>query len=210
MRRRPLAQSVRRRSLEISAGAMSPTIPPIIDFLECHLGEMAGGLIVDSPRHQGVQVPRFESQPVQGAVSYVTTGLCKHVLRRSDGDLVRLELLGCVWDRFRGAGFDSVLALIARDILEHHHAPRRGDVVRPRGPVVEGSCLEGVFWSDPGYHPEALEVLRFDGGEVRLLWAIPVSVSEVEFIEANGWRTFDELLRSRNPDLMDLHRDPVA
>jgi hypothetical protein len=189
---------------------MAEPIAPLIAFLEEHLGTMAGGSLFEASPGQKVQVARFEDQPVPHSITYVTTGLSKHLLHQASGRSVRLELLTCIWSRFRDSGIDSLLFALSQDILERHHAPMRGEVVGPAGPVVLGSTLEAFYFLPPLYHPEALETFGPEDSQTVFVWALPVSASEATFIRGTGWNVFEKRIHSADPDLMDLARTPIV
>lgn len=182
----------------------------LIDFLERHLGTMAGGTHFGSPPDQTVNVARFENQPVEGAITYVTTGLSHHALHQIENPPLRLELLGCVWSRFRSSGIDSLLHILAREILESHHAPPHGAVSGPRGPVTSGSSLEAFFFMHPAYHPGDLEEFSGFDDPTYIVWPVPITSAEAAFVHAGGWRVFEERLFQADPDLMDLMRSSIV
>lgn len=183
---------------------------PLLQFLESQLGQMAGGRIFESPPGREVYLARYENQPVTDAITYVTTGLSRHILHQLSGRDIRLELLTCVWSRFRESDLDSLLFVLAQNILERHHAPAQGEWVGPAGPVVSGSKLEAFYFMPPLYHPETLEVFNEEPPETVIVWALPVAPSEVEFIKNRGWRAFEKRLRRDEPDIMDMLRDPIV
>jgi hypothetical protein len=186
--------------------------PPthLIDFLEQQLGTMAGGQIFESEPERRVQVARFENQPVPGSVTYVTTGLSKHFLHQVSGPDIKLELLACVWSRFRNAGIDALLFALSQEILSLHHAPAHGDVIGPRGPVTDGSKLEAFYILPPLYYEAAMEVFESEGTQTLFAWALPISVAEASFIRREGWKAFEERIHSTDPDLMDLERASIV
>jgi len=183
---------------------------PLLQFLESQLGQMAGGQIFESPPGREVYVARYDNQPVTDAITYVTTGLSRHVLHQLSGPDIRLELLTCTWSSFREASLDSLLFILAQQILDRHHAPAQGEYIGPAGPVVTGSKLEAFYFMPPLYHPETLEVFSDEPPETIIVWALPVAPSEVEFIKNSGWRAFEKELHRVAPDVMDMFRDPIV
>jgi hypothetical protein len=184
--------------------------PNLLDFLESHLGTMAGGLIIDNKPDVQVQVARFENQPVPDAITYVTTGLSRHALHQLSGVSIRLELLSCAWSKYRSSGLDALLFALAGEILESHHAPAHGDVVGPRGPIAPGSRLEGFYFAPPLYHSESLMNVRGGDDPLMIVWALPITAGEAAFIRATGWSAFEERIYEVEPDLMDLDRSPIV
>jgi hypothetical protein len=188
---------VRRRRIAVQT---------FIEYLESELGTIAGGLRFEVPAEQDVGVARFENQPVPEAITYVTTGLSRHLLHQLEKPDLRVELVGCVWARFRDSGLDSLLHIVAREILESHHAPPRGFVMGPSGPIIPGSELQAFYFMHPAYHGEALECFEHPTDPVYLAWPVPITVAEAVFIARSGWSAFEERLFAADPDLMDLDR----
>jgi hypothetical protein len=184
------------------------TIMPagFVEFLESHLGEMSGGShFTESPKG-AVTVARFDNQPVSGACTYVTLGLSHHALHQLKGPDLRIELLGCVWNQFANAGLDSLLFILAEDILRTHHAPPQGSVVGPQGPIAPNSSLEAFIFFQPMYHDDALDLFQHESEPVYLVWPVPITAAEAAFVADRGWSEFERVMLSRDPDLMDLHR----
>jgi hypothetical protein len=180
------------------------------DWLEEHLGVMAGGFVFDSPPDRPVQIARFEDQPVAGAFTLITTGISKHVLHQSSGNNIRLELLMCAWRDVAAQALAPVLFAIAQEILGSHHAPSRGTVLGPREPLLENATVEAILFTHPGYH--AAELDGFDGEppETIVAWALPVTSAEANLISAKGYAGFESLLEQQSPDLMDFFRPSMV
>lgn len=181
-----------------------------IEFLESHLGEMAGGSHFAESPATSVNVVRFENQPVANAVTYVTTGMSHHSLHQLEGPELRVELMGCVWSRFRESGFDALLYALAEETLARHHAPSEGSVVGPRGPIVDGSELEAFIFLSPFYFDESFGAFDHESEPVLLIWPVPITAAEAAFVAEEGWDEFERLLLSRDPDLLDLHRPSIV
>jgi hypothetical protein len=180
-----------------------------IEHLERHLGVIADGSAVVSEVDPSLRIARFPDQPGRGATTWTTVGLSKHALHQAKGPELRIELLGCAWSTFDESGLDALLMILAEDILQSHHAPAQGSVVGPNGPIVDGSELEGFVFLEPGYHPDDLQVFEHPTEEVFVIWAVPVTAAELEFIAANGWPVFRDKLIEIDPDLLDLHRESM-
>ena len=90
--------------------------------------------------------------------------------------------------------------------LSTHEAIPRGHVIGPSGPIVPGVSLEAFYFAEPLYHPEKLVAFRASDPPTFFVWAIPVSPQEAAFARANGADAFEDLLRDRDPDALDLHR----
>ncbi|MEV6873316.1 suppressor of fused domain protein [Amycolatopsis sp. NPDC051128] len=42
-----------------------------------------------------------------------------------------------------------------------------------------------------------------------IVWIVPISRREAEFVSVNGWQRFESLLAEYDPDLLDLHREEL-
>jgi hypothetical protein len=182
----------------------------LIDFLESHLGEMSNGFLFEGPQDRPIQVARFDHQPVSTAVTLVTTGLSKHVLHQLSPRDIRMELLACAYSEFDIPDLAKVVFALAQEILEKHHAPARGDVIGPRGPICSGSNLEALYFSHPAYHSAGLDKFEGDPPETIIAWIVPISASEAAYIHQHGWSAFEELVESKEPDLLDMKRPSLA
>ena len=168
----------------------------VLAHFERHLGQTAGGWSQDA---SGVRLPfdvlRFDNAPHGGCTSYVTVGLSEHLL---DGRF-RLELIMGLQ-----ASVDPPLPVLVRvgeEIISRHAALLRGDVVK-----VGGGGVEWLYATVPVYYPDALA--QVDG--VAVVWLVPVSDSEAQFVKQHGWDPFEDRLAEADPDLTDLRRSPVV
>ena len=64
--------------------------------------------------------------------------------------------------------------------------------------------------SQPGYFDPALAEIDGDGELVRVRWLIPTHAAEASGISEHGHEAFEDLLVERDPDLLDLERQPVV
>jgi hypothetical protein len=86
----------------------------------------------------------------------------------------------------------------------------RGEVLRPRGPLVPGSRMEGFFVAAPVYFPDEFAVLREDGHIVVIAWLVPIATAEAGFILEYGSEAFEKRLDRWNPDLTDWYRESIV
>ncbi len=183
-----------------------PDTPPLIRFMESHLGPIASGSIFEDP---AIQVVRFDNQPFEKAVTYATLGLSHHVLKQEQGPDIRMELLLGCHERFASWNPGSLLAVVAKDLLSKHRALRQGDVLGPAGPIKEGSSCHGFWCTSPGYYPDAMG--SFDASDPQTIFAllIPVTHDEIHFVWEHGWPAFEERLVAQDPDVWDLGRASI-
>jgi hypothetical protein len=180
-----------------------PAVPPLIRYLEDHLGPISSGFKVEGER---VQLSRFENQPVHGATTLTTLGLSNHELHLADGGSLREELIVAARKESEIDYLGRALHGIAKDILERHHALLRGDVLGPRGPVVPDSTLEAFFCIHPAYWPESFDLFEGPEFEVGFLWLVPITKKESDYIANEGWKPMLDKIEAQDPDLLDLKR----
>jgi hypothetical protein len=179
--------------------------PPLLRHLERTLGRFRQGYHYSEP--EGVGFLEFTNQPVAGALTFTTFGVNHHLLRHPSGALIRQELLVCQYQpESSDQSLLPVLSVLATDLVSTHVAIPRGHVVGPNGPIVPGSALEAFYFTEPLYYPEELFECSDREPPTFVLWAIPVSPQEAEFARRNGPDAFEDLLRSRDPDVLDLGR----
>lgn len=180
-----------------------PGVPPLIRYLEEHLGPISRGFKV---KGELVQLSRFENQPVSGATTLTTLGLSNHELHLAGGGSLREELIVSARKETEIDYLGRALHGIAQDVLERHHALVRGDVLGPRGPVVPNSTLEAFFCIHPAYWPESFDLFEGPEFKVRFLWLVPIAKKESDFIANEGWKSMLDQIRAQDPDLLDLRR----
>src|SRR5207253_7972593 len=45
--------------------------------------------------------------------------------------------------------------------------------------------------------------------DVSIVWLVPISRGEAEFVRFRGWRQFEDEFAKANPDLVDIKREPI-
>jgi hypothetical protein len=177
--------------------------PPLIAHLEAHLGPIIRGFSGDA---EGVQVATFHDQPVRGAITYSTVGLSDHVLTSGTGRHTRVELVSGAYERFETAILASALLALAAELRDSHSALLRGQVIGPRGPLLDGSQIEAFYCAAPIYFADSFAELRAVVPATVFVWLVPITHAEAHFVFEHGWSKFEDLLTERDPDLLDLGR----
>lgn len=183
----------------------------VINHIEKFLGKMAWGYSI-----QGfdfitkIQVARFDNQPMQGATTFVTTGLSSKRLTQTDYSNIRQELVFC----FRGdeSLFEEIaklLGLIASDVITSGQALIRGQVLGPAGPLFTKSTLKALYITYPVYFPEEFHKFLGSRPQTSFVWLVPIHSSENHYINTCGWSSFENALEVQDPDLLDLDRCPI-
>jgi hypothetical protein len=100
----------------------------------------------------------------------------------------------------------SLLAVVAKDLLEKHRALRRGDVLGPAGPIKPGASAQGFYCTGPSFCDDAFAVFEKSDPATVFVWLVPVAHTEIHYIWSHGWSAFEDLLVEKDPDLWDLER----
>ena len=69
--------------------------------------------------------------------------------------------------------------------------------------------MEALYAAIPLYFSDEFASFREGDREVVMVWLVPVSRTEAEFVRTHGWGRFEDELTRTNPDLLDVHREPL-
>ncbi|MGH7638605.1 MAG: suppressor of fused domain protein [Gemmatimonadaceae bacterium] len=178
--------------------------PALIAHIEKHLGRIDRGSRFSGDSE--LQVAIIDGEPRPAAQAYVTLGLSNHVLRSVSARQFRMELLGASYRNFNDLRPEANLLTIALDVLASHEALLRGHVVTRKGPIVAGSRLDAYYCATPVYFRDGLSTFRGSVPATVIVWLVPISHAEAQYVWQHGWSKFEDLLVARDPDLLDLHR----
>lgn len=75
--------------------------------------------------------------------------------------------------------------------------------------MIWGTLLNSVYASVPMIYDEKFWL--YDGSDPHTIfvWVIALHEEEGNYIRANGWGKFEDLLERADPELWDLQRPPV-
>ena len=100
-----------------------------------------------------------------------------------------------------------VLQKLSREALSKDRAFLAGDIIGPGDPIVNGSQLKAIFITTPIFYPDSFSTyVSAQGQKVHLLWLIPITAREAEYIRSWGKKTFEDKLRQFRPDISDFSR----
>lgn len=184
------------------------------EFLEQHLGEIQYGFTHDENGDRlTFQIVKYgEGLPFEGAVTYTTLGLSNEVLHsRQSGKNIRQELVFVAPSNYSDRNIPGILQRVASMAISSRHAWLRGDVIGPYGTMLVDSEMEGLYVAPPVYFPDDFATYTEENGkQIVLAWLIPVTPSEIHFVNQNGWERFEDLLETTNPDLIDFNRKSIV
>jgi hypothetical protein len=189
---------------------MPGSAPDLIQHLERHVGALEVGWTKDANgKTMPFQVGRFRVRGEPG-VTFSTIGLSRSGLRsRVSEKLIHQELVMRVPVQFIESGVTAILQQVGGEALSNGTAYLRGDVVGPRGPIVERSRLEALYVSIPVYFPESFGQLDLEDRTIVFAWLVPISANEAAYVRSMGWDAFEKRLVELDPDLIDLERSPL-
>jgi hypothetical protein len=184
----------------------------LIAHLESHLGQIQAGWKDSDGTLWPFHVLRFTGGPIADTVTYATLGLTDVPLRSPvSGKQVRHELLFMARPSFCDRNIPAVLHQVGMEAISSGTPYLRGDVIGPRGTLIEETEMTALYLSQPVYLPESFGTFTSpDGVSCIFAWLVPITSTEAEFVTARGWESFEERLASLDPDLLDLSRAGVA
>lgn len=179
------------------------------DHLERFLGTIRSGWTKDAEgRKMPFSVAEFSNGPRSNTVTFSTLGLSKVPLHAVTAlTHVYEELVIVVPDSLRVGPVPGILQQIGQEAISRGRAVLRGDMIGPRGPLFSpDSQMEAFYAANPLCFPDEFASYREGDREVVLLWLMPISRNEAEFVRAHGWSRFEDELVKAELDLTDLRR----
>ncbi len=179
------------------------------EHLEAFLGTIRGGWSKDADgRKVPFSVAEFPNGPRPGMVTFSTLGLSKIPLHaQTEFTHVYEELVIVVPDSLRVGPVPGILQDIGREAIAQGRAVLRGDVIGPRGPLFSSdSQLEAFYAANPLCFPDEFANYREGDRDVVLVWLIPISGKEADFVRAHGRSRFEDEVVKAAVDLTDLRR----
>lgn len=182
----------------------------LIEHIESYLGKISEGW-KDNNSDIGLQVVAFREAPALAQTVYMTIGLSRHEFAIGDKKRVRQELVLPVQDTTPPTTIVSWLFTICETILKHHVGVLRGQVLRLSAEAAQIVGFDAAYCAIPVFSDIDIGFATFRDSDppTVIVWVIPIFASEADFVEANGWSAFEDLLESRNPDLLSLKRDAI-
>lgn len=202
MARVPKLQSERREST---------MTPPLIKHYEDHLGQVVAGWSADEEgRAMPFQVVRFQG-PISGVNVLGTAGISSVPLVLGQGTRVLRQELVLMFRADDGAqNLPGVLQQLGTDALAKNAAYSLGEVIGPRGPIVDGATVCAFYVATPVYLPDSFQVCRETPEPVVIAWLVPITDDEAKFVRAKGREAFERALELADPDLLDLRRASIV
>ena len=180
----------------------------IIEHAEKFLGKISQGWKENSSS-DGLQVVCFKDAPFETVDTFMTLGLSRHELTISGKKKVRQELVFPVSGTYLSEMVVSFLLFICDLILRNHDAVFRGQVIRLSLDATDRLGFDAVYCAIPVFVDDEFAMFEESQPPTVIVWMIPIYKSEADYIDANGWSKFEDLLEEKDPDLFSLGRDPI-
>jgi hypothetical protein len=183
----------------------------VVEHLERRLGQLSAGWKTYESDNRKIHVCKFQNGAVANVTSFSTVGLSLFPVRTDGIDReFQFEIMGCQYahDLDDGDGpWPGVLEALSTHYARTGVLLRRGETVRLPGPMAERSDMTAVYAALPTYFDDDFKSLTDDRGQrVAIVWLIPISASEADYVTTQGWQRFEHILVKKNPDVPDLRR----
>lgn len=199
----------RNRSASTATAVEQPPgeVPELIAHLERHLGPIAGAW-QRGPDGQPLsfQVVSYRPSP-QGWTVVTTLGLSNHHLPGgARGPIRHLELMMIAGARTPEGTLAAILAAVGSMIIRNREMPVIGDQITNLALLADISPMDTLYVGRALFHPRELNEFRIEDREAQMLWLMPVSAAEADYLRERGRRAFEELMWDRDPDPTDFSR----
>ncbi|HLL24205.1 MAG TPA: suppressor of fused domain protein [Kofleriaceae bacterium] len=187
--------------------------------MERYLGTISRGWHADPNGNRlPFQIVEFIAGPEAEVRSLATLGLSAGSLRVGDSNSHVCHEFVMLYRADEGpANLPAVLQQVAMECYTAGRTYLRGEVIGPRGTLVDGFNFNALYVAQPVYFPDGFAVYRpADVGDqqqrapsVTFVWLFPVTARETEMIANFGWEFFERKLERLNPDLTSRTRETV-
>lgn len=184
-------------------------IEGLVRHLERHLGPIAGEWDADPAGNElpfGIvhYTPVAVGQAPPGTEVFTTLGLSDYELGEHG---VRIELMMISPLGMTAGTVPPLLHHAGLMPIEADQVPEFGDMYTDVAGLRQVSPMDILYvgrplYQKPGFSP-------FDNGfeRVHTLWLIPIYEGEAEFVEEEGWQSFEQLMWDLDVDPTDYVRD---
>jgi Suppressor of fused protein (SUFU) len=178
----------------------------LLEHLEANLGEIAGSWDTDP---DGSELPfrivHYAGKAAPGTEIFSTLGLSDYQLGEHDA---RIELLMIAPLGLTSGTIPPILLHAGLLPIDADAVPDLGDTYLAVEELGEVSPMDALYVGRPLYQPAGFN--PFDNGTDRVAfwWLIPIYDNEAEFVEAEGWEAFEQLMWDLDVDPTDFTRGP--
>jgi len=180
----------------------------IIEHAEKYLGKIDQAW-KDNDSEENIQIVSFKDRPGGSVSTYLSLGMSDEALSLSETKRVRQELVFSVYSLAISSMIISLLMSLCEAILGRGKAALRGEVIPLSKELAQRIGFESVYCTIPAFFDDKFCTYNESSPSTVIVWVLPIYQSEVDYIEKNGWESFEGLLEERDTDLCSLGREPV-
>jgi hypothetical protein len=178
----------------------------VVEHLERFLGPIAGEWTHTPDGDElAFRVAHFAPAGGTAVEVHCTVGLSEHAV---GPDRLRLELMTMAPMTVPEGAVPPILVHAGELVLEVDDAPLLGDVFTEVEALADISPMSRLTVARPLYQPPDFALCEVGDDVVAFLWLIPVYEPEAEFVEAEGWEAFEQLMWDVDADPTDWQRPP--
>lgn len=181
----------------------------IIQHVEKYLGEIRQGW-KDNDSDLDLQIVSINDCPNETVTTFLSLGMSKEPLELNEMKKVKQELIFSVYSMAISSMIVSCLMSICEAILGRGKAVLRGEIIPLSSELAERMGFSAVYCTIPVFFEDDFCTYNESSPPTVMVWVLPIFKSEVDYIETNGWESFEDLLEENDPDLCSLEREPVV
>ena len=181
----------------------------ILEHAERHLGTIQQGW-KDNDSDLDLQIASFKDSPSETVSTFISLGMSKEVLELNEAKSVRQELVFSVYSMAISSMVVSCLISLCEAILSKGKAVLRGEVIPLSAELAERTGFTAAYCTIPVFFDDDFSTYNESSPPTVMVWVLPIYKSEANYIDANGWEHFEDLLEEKDPDLCSWERDPVV
>lgn len=127
--------------------------------------------------------------------------MSKKVLKLNEVKNVRQELVFSVYSMVITSMIVSCLMSLCEAILGRGKAVLRGEVIPLSTELAERMGFSAVYCTIPVFFDDDFCAYEESSPPTVMVWVLPIYKSEADYIEANGWESFEDLLEEKATSL---------
>ncbi|GAB6264445.1 suppressor of fused domain protein [Photobacterium sp. R1] len=181
----------------------------LIQHVENHLGPIDRGW-KDNACEESIQIVSFLDCPGETVSTFLSLGMSHQVLGMNNTRKVRQELVFSAYTVAVPSLMVSFLMSLCEAILGRGKAVLRGEVIPLSSELAERIGFEFVYCTIPVFFEDDFYSYDETSPSTVMVWVLPIHSSEAEYIEKNGWESFEDLLEEKDPDLCSLEREAIV
>ncbi len=180
----------------------------LILHVEKYLGPIARGWKENNSKND-FQIISFHNCPEETVSTFLSLGMSDQILKMSNNKQVRQELVFSVYTIKIPNMVVSFLMSICDAIKSRGKAVLRGEVIPLSSGIAEIIGFEALYCTIPIFFSDDFHSYDATSPSTVMVWIVPLYQIEADYINKNGWESFEDMLEEKDPDLCSLERDPI-